>query len=40
MPMGVIIDLDIIQKHPLNISCAAGDIYSNLSAHHDWHNFL
>lgn len=37
MPMGVIIDLDIIQKSPVNyIRAAAGDILSNLSATNDW----
>jgi glycerol-1-phosphate dehydrogenase [NAD(P)+] len=37
MPMGVIIDLDIIQKTPIKyLRAAAGDILSNLSATHDW----
>ena len=37
MPMGVIIDLSIIQQTPLEyIKAAAGDILSNLSATNDW----
>ncbi|MGN7205177.1 iron-containing alcohol dehydrogenase [Pedobacter sp. SAFR-022] len=37
MPMGVIIDLDIIQKSPVDyIRAAAGDILSNISATNDW----
>lgn len=37
MPMGVIIDLDIIQNTPTEyIRAAAGDILSNLSATNDW----
>ena len=37
MPMGVIIDLDIIQKTPTEyIRAAAGDILSNISATNDW----
>jgi glycerol-1-phosphate dehydrogenase [NAD(P)+] len=37
MPMGVIIDLDIIMKSPLEyIRAAAGDILSNISATNDW----
>jgi glycerol-1-phosphate dehydrogenase [NAD(P)+] len=36
-PMGVIIDLDIIEKSPINyLRAAAGDILSNLSATNDW----
>jgi glycerol-1-phosphate dehydrogenase [NAD(P)+] len=37
MPMGVIIDLDIIKKSPVQYLCAAaGDILSNISATNDW----
>ncbi|WP_432712758.1 iron-containing alcohol dehydrogenase [Pedobacter sp.] len=37
MPMGVVIDLDIIQQSPINyIRAASGDILSNLSATNDW----
>lgn len=37
MPMGVIIDLDIIMKSPIEyIRAAAGDILSNISATNDW----
>lgn len=37
MPMGVIIDLDIIQTSPLKyLQAAAGDILSNFSATNDW----
>src|SRR5690606_16025271 len=37
MPMGVVIDLDIIKDSPINyIRAAAGDILSNLSATNDW----
>jgi glycerol-1-phosphate dehydrogenase [NAD(P)+] len=37
MPMGVIIDLDIISKSPLKyLKAAAGDILSNMSATNDW----
>lgn len=37
MPMGVIIDLSIIQQTPIEyIKAAAGDILSNLSATNDW----
>jgi len=37
MPMGVVIDLDIIKNSPINyIRAAAGDILSNLSANNDW----
>src|SRR5690606_32406122 len=37
MPMGVIIDLDIIQESPIDyIRAAAGDILSNISATNDW----
>lgn len=37
MPMGVIIDLDIIKSSPINfIRAAAGDILSNISATNDW----
>ena len=37
MPMGVVIDLDIIQESPINyLRAASGDILSNLSATNDW----
>src|SRR5690606_37431575 len=37
MPMGVIIDLDIISKAPLDyLRSAAGDVLSNLSSTNDW----
>src|SRR5699024_5075251 len=37
MPMGVLIDLDIIKKSPLDfIRAAAGDLLSNISATNDW----
>ena len=37
MPMGVIIDLDIIRHSPIKyLAAAAGDILSNLSATNDW----
>lgn len=37
MPMGVIIDLDIIQSSPIHyLRAATGDILSNLSATNDW----
>lgn len=37
MPMGVLIDLDIIKNSPVEfIRAAAGDILSNISATHDW----
>lgn len=37
MPMGVIIDLDIIKNSPIRyLRAAAGDILSNLSATNDW----
>lgn len=37
MPMGVLIDLDIIQKSPIQfIRAAAGDVLSNVSATNDW----
>jgi glycerol-1-phosphate dehydrogenase [NAD(P)+] len=37
MPMGVIIDLDIIMRSPIEyIRAAAGDILSNISATNDW----
>jgi glycerol-1-phosphate dehydrogenase [NAD(P)+] len=37
MPMGVIIDLDIIMNAPIEyIRAAAGDILSNISATNDW----
>lgn len=37
MPMGVMIDLDIIQESPLNfLQAAAGDLLSNISATNDW----
>lgn len=37
MPMGVIIDLDIIQNSPIEyLRAATGDILSNISATNDW----
>jgi len=37
MPMGVVIDLEIIRKSPINyIRAASGDILSNISATNDW----
>lgn len=37
MPMGVLIDIDIIRQSPINfIRAAAGDILSNISATNDW----
>lgn len=37
MPMGVLIDIDIIKNSPIDfIRAAAGDILSNLSATNDW----
>lgn len=37
MPMGVVIDLNIIQNSPINyIRAASGDILSNISATNDW----
>lgn len=37
MPMGVIIDIDVIKNSPIDyIRAAAGDILSNISATHDW----
>lgn len=37
MPMGVIIDLDIIKNSPSKyLAAAAGDVLSNLSATNDW----
>jgi glycerol-1-phosphate dehydrogenase [NAD(P)+] len=37
MPMGVIIDLDIIKESPIHyLRAAAGDILSNISATNDW----
>ena len=37
MPMGVVIDLDIIRNSPINyLRAASGDILSNLSATNDW----
>lgn len=37
MPMGVVIDLDIIKDSPVEfIRAAAGDILSNISATNDW----
>ncbi|MHA1857838.1 MAG: iron-containing alcohol dehydrogenase [Candidatus Thorarchaeota archaeon] len=37
MPMGVIVDLDIVEKAPKRyLQAAAGDILSNLSATGDW----
>ncbi|MCY2687770.1 iron-containing alcohol dehydrogenase [Salinimicrobium sp. TH3] len=37
MPMGVVIDLDIIRNSPVDyIRAASGDILSNLSATNDW----
>lgn len=37
MPMGVIIDLDIVKESPLQyIRAASGDILSNISATNDW----
>ncbi|MEO9802569.1 MAG: iron-containing alcohol dehydrogenase [Reichenbachiella sp.] len=37
MPMGVIIDLDVVNRAPIKfMRAAAGDILSNISATHDW----
>lgn len=37
MPMGVIIDLDIIKESPIHyLRAAAGDILSNISSTNDW----
>ena len=37
MPMGIIVDIDIIQQAPLHfLQAAAGDILSNISATNDW----
>lgn len=37
MPMGVLIDIDIIKNSPIHfIRAAAGDILSNISATNDW----
>lgn len=37
MPMGVVIDLDIIKESPVKfLQAAAGDILANLSATNDW----
>jgi glycerol-1-phosphate dehydrogenase [NAD(P)+] len=37
MPMGIVIDLDVIRKSPLgHIRSGAGDLISNLSACNDW----
>lgn len=37
MPMGVLIDIDIIQQSPIRfIRAAAGDLLSNISASYDW----
>jgi glycerol-1-phosphate dehydrogenase [NAD(P)+] len=37
MPMGVVIDLDVIQNSPIQyIRAASGDILSNISATNDW----
>ncbi|WP_310993593.1 iron-containing alcohol dehydrogenase [Aequorivita marina] len=37
MPMGVIIDLDVIKESPTKyLEAAVGDVFSNLSATNDW----